>query len=84
MEATLDRLKVYELGGYHRNRMLRGFTRPVSRVSRALQARGEVDLGAPDILRPRYDYGVQANAFEVPEEVVQILIQFPDGHDVNN
>lgn len=72
--GAVDRSRVFELGRYGPNRMLRGFTRPVSRVTRALQANGHVDLRAPDMLRPRYDYGVQANAFKIPEEVVQILI----------
>lgn len=71
--GILDRASVYELGSYRPSRMLRGFTRPVSRVTRALQATGDVGLNVPDMLRPLYHSGVQATAFEIPAEVVEIL-----------
>jgi hypothetical protein len=60
-------------GRYSPKRMLRGFTRPVRRISRQLQETGDLDLTAPAMLTPRYDHGVQANAFEIPAEVVKIL-----------
>lgn len=71
--GAVDRQQVYQLGDYSEKRMLRGFTRPVRRVSRRLQEVGDLDLWVQEMLRPRYDYGVQANAFEIPGEVVEIL-----------
>ncbi len=71
--GVVDRHQVYQLGHYSENRMLRGFTKPVRRVSRRLQEVGDLDLRVQEMLRPRYDYGVQANAFEIPVEVVEIL-----------
>ncbi len=71
--GLIEREEVYRIGNYGPKRMLRGFTRPVRRVSRLLQEQGELDLDAPEMLRPRYDFGVQANAFEIPYEVVEIL-----------
>ncbi|MEV4344721.1 PIN-like domain-containing protein [Actinoplanes sp. NPDC049596] len=73
--GIIDRERVFEIGEYGPSRMLRGFTRPVSRITRSLQASGVVDLEVPEMLRPRYDYGVQANAFQVPDEVVRILTE---------
>lgn len=76
--GSVERTQVYAIGQYDPNRMLRGFTRPVARVTRKLQAEGDVGLRVPDMLRPRYDYGVQANAFEVPREVVDLLADLPE------
>ncbi|MDN5759783.1 MAG: PIN-like domain-containing protein [Tomitella sp.] len=73
--GSVGRDEVYRIGNYGAKRMLRGFTRPVRRVSRMLQEAGELDLTAPDMLQPRYDFGVQANAFEIPPEVVDILTE---------
>ncbi len=71
--GIVSRDEVFRLGGYGPKRMLRGFTRPVRRFSRLLQETGELDLRAPELLSPRYDHGVQANAFEIPSAVVEIL-----------
>lgn len=71
--GSVDRATVYSLGSYSSKRMLRGFTRPVRRISRLLQETGDLDLGAPEMLSPRYDRGVQADSFRIPEEVVKIL-----------
>ncbi|WP_164704376.1 PIN-like domain-containing protein [Blastococcus litoris] len=71
--GSVDRREVYRLGGYSPKRMLRGFTRPVRRMSRLLQEKGALELNAPEMLSPRYDHGVQANAFEIPQQVVEIL-----------
>lgn len=71
--GIISRDDIYRLGDYSPKRMLRGFTRPVRRISRLLQETGDLGLDAPEMLRPRYDFGVQANAFEIPPEVVDIL-----------
>lgn len=71
--GTVPRERVYEIGGFTPKRMLRGFTRPVRRCARRLQELGELDLDAPDMLTPRYDSGVQASAFEIPADVVELL-----------
>ena len=72
-EGRVDRETVYQIGDYAPNRMLRGFTRPVRRLSRVLQEAGTLDVRAPEMLTPRYDYSVEANAFQVPKEVVDII-----------
>ena len=75
--GLVDRQKVFELGNYGPKRMLRGFTRPVRRVSRLLQETGDLDLQAPEMLTPRYDFYGLADAFQIPDEVVELL----DGRD---
>lgn len=71
--GRVERDEVYQIGGYSPDRMLRGFTRPVRRLSRVLQEAGELDVRAPEMLTPRYDYSVEANAFQIPDQVVAIL-----------
>jgi predicted nucleic acid-binding protein len=72
--GVVSREEIYHLGEYSPKRMLRGFTRPVRRISRLLQETGDLGLDVSEMLRPRYDFGVQANAFEIPPEVVEILV----------
>lgn len=70
--GRIDRETVYELCGFEDDRMLRGFTKPTSRITRDLQADGIV---APDVepaLIPVYA-GVKAAAFRIPSEMVSIL-----------
>ena len=71
--GEVDRDVVYEIGGYDTERMLRGFTRPVARVTAELQAAGIVLDGVAPMLVALYPDGVKASAFRVPPEVVQIL-----------
>lgn len=68
----VDRGTVYAIGDYRDDRMLRGFTRPVTRLTRVLQARGTVAPDVQPMLRPVY-IDVKASGFEIPDEVVEIL-----------
>jgi hypothetical protein len=69
-DGFVSRNEVYELGDYDADRMLKGFTRPVSRVVRMLQARGSVPDDAIDVLSPVYDPKIKsfqrAAGFRVP------------------
>jgi predicted nucleic acid-binding protein len=67
--GRVTRDQVYELGGFPRNRMLRGFTRPPLRVTAALQAEGVVPDHVLPILVARYPDGVKASYFSVPPEI---------------
>lgn len=71
--GRITREKIYEIGGYDQDRMLRGFTRPAARVTRDLQREGLLDDGVEPILTPMYEGGVTAVRFEVPPDVVEIL-----------
>lgn len=69
---------IYELGDYHNDRMLRGFTRPFGRLTEALQASGGVPRGVRPIFVARYPDGVKASYFSVPPEIPGLLTQIQD------
>jgi predicted nucleic acid-binding protein len=71
--GQVSRDAVYELGSYSDDRMLRGFTRPVRRLTELLQDGGIVPAGVPPLLVARYPDGVKASYFGVPAEVPQLL-----------
>lgn len=65
---------VYRLGEYEASRTLRGFTRPVMRISRQLRDEGIIGEGSPDALKAVYDPEtsyVQAAGFRVPSDVLR-------------
>ena len=71
--GRVSREKVYELGEYADDRMLRGFTRPFRRLTAALQDEGAIPAGVSPIFVARYPDGVKASYFSVPSEVPQLL-----------
>lgn len=81
----VNREKVYELGGYADDRMLRGFTRPFRRLTAALQSEGAIPAGVAPIFVARYPDGVKTSYFSVPGEVPQLLeelsSELPGAHD---
>jgi hypothetical protein len=76
----VDRETVYEIGGYDDDRMLRGFTRPSTRLTRDMQAEGLIPHGVTPMLSPQY-VGVRAAGFVIPDEVVSILHGSPTRRD---
>lgn len=71
--GRVSRAKVYELGDYADDRMLRGFTRPFRRLTATLQGEGSIPPGVSPIFVARYPDGVKASHFSVPAEVPQLL-----------
>ncbi|WP_410619613.1 PIN-like domain-containing protein [Amycolatopsis sp. cmx-8-4] len=71
--GRVSREKVYELGGYADDRMLRGFTRPVRRLTATLQGEGAVPTRVAPVFVARYPDGVKASYFGVPAEVPALL-----------
>lgn len=69
---------VYALGKYPETRTLKGFTRPVNRVTADLVDSGLLPEDAEDLLRPDYDPAVKsfqrAKGFFVPMEVVKLAM----------
>jgi len=78
--GRVDRARIYELTGRDEGRVLRGFTRPVRTVVRALTKEGVEGLGSEDLLNAGYDSGVQTTHFYVPNQVVRM---FRDTSDSN-
>ncbi|MEV6348420.1 hypothetical protein [Actinoplanes sp. NPDC051851] len=71
--GIIDRAAVYEICGYDSSRMLRGFTRPTSRITLELQDEGSVPAGVKPILEALYPDDVRTSGFRIPDEVVDIL-----------
>lgn len=71
--GLINRADVYRLAGRDEDRMLRGFTRPVSRITSDLQQAGMVGMEVEPMLTPNYGTGVTAEQFEIPLDVVEIL-----------
>jgi len=76
-QGFVDRDKVYALGEYEESRTLRGFTRPVKRITQQMRDSGEVPLHAIEVLAPVYDPTIlsfnQAAGFSVSEELIPLL-----------
>lgn len=85
-EAAMDvnrrvlRERVYELGDYDDDRMLRGFTRPFTRLTEALQYEGLVPERVKPVFWASYPHGVKASWFTVPPEIPDLLRQL-EGRD---
>lgn len=75
----VSRDQVYELGDFPDDRMLKGFTRPLLRLTRTLQAEGIVADSVLPILVARYPDGVKASYFSVPPEVPALLKELEAG-----
>jgi hypothetical protein len=71
--GRLPRALVYELGEYEDGRTLRGFTRPVNRITRQLQREGLVASDVAPALEPVYEQGVHAAYLAVPPDVRELL-----------
>ena len=71
--GRISRARVYELDNRDESQMLRGFTRPVKRVTAELQAKGDVPYGVVALLHAVYETGVKSSHFAVPQEVVALL-----------
>lgn len=71
--GQISRARVYELDSRDPNQMLRGFTKPVKRVTYELQARGHVPYGVTALLDAQYETGVKTSHLAVPQEVVELL-----------
>jgi hypothetical protein len=71
--GSIDRATVYEIAGYPSHRTLRGFTTPVKRLTRLMQEESDLPVDLIPALEARYDHGVLATRFEVPDEFVEAL-----------
>ncbi|MCU7722472.1 hypothetical protein ODJ79_01975 [Actinoplanes sp. KI2] len=69
----VTRDKVYELGNYPADRVLKGFTRPINRIVAEMRASGEIPSDAVDPFVPAYDQVTgRAIGFRVAPEIVAL------------
>lgn len=71
--GIIERAEIYEIAEYEEGRTLKGFTRPVNRITSQLIHDGIVDQRVSPMLSPIYDGGVWALRFEIPIEVAEML-----------
>ncbi len=76
----VERAAIYEIARYNDERMLRGYTRPVNRITKDLQEAGIVQAGVTPMLQPVY-VDVKAAGFKIPGEVVDLLVDGPSEDD---
>lgn len=69
--GTLSRNDVYEIGEYDENRSLRGFTRPIRRITQDLRDSGEVTSDL-EVLEVAYE-GSQASNFTIRPELLPLV-----------
>ncbi|MCK9878692.1 PIN domain-containing protein [Frankia sp. Ag45/Mut15] len=84
LDGSISREEVYRIGGYAEERSLRGFTRPVRRVTQEFQERGLLPPDLPELLVADYDERSplgSAIGFSVPSDVVLLLA--PLGSDAD-
>lgn len=71
--GRVSRARVYELDNRDPEQMLRGFTKPVRRITSELQADDVIPYGVRPLLGAVYESGVEASHFAVPPEVVELV-----------
>jgi hypothetical protein len=71
--GSVSRAEVYRVAGFSRDRSLRGFTRPVNRITDQLIMEGLIATEASSILYPYYGTGVLALSFLVPDAVLPLF-----------
>lgn len=76
--GRISRARVYELDNRDTSQMLRGFTRPVKRITAELQSVGDVPRGVPPLLDAIYEEGMKSSHFGVPHHVVSLLEELRD------
>lgn len=79
-DGTISRARVYEITERDEGQSLRGFTRPVARITQLLQEEGEIPDNLPKLLSAYYDEDsevssyTRASHFCVPSELVGELV----------
>ena len=72
-DGVIDRDSVYEVAGYSRERSLRGFTRPITRLTSLLVRRNALGADAQPALSPIYDAANRASGFRLAPEVARLI-----------
>ncbi len=73
-DGYVSREDVYRIAGFGEGRQLKGFTRPINRITQHLKAEGRIADGALDVLQPVYDKMTHGfgwvDGFRVPDEIL--------------
>ncbi|MFI2486838.1 hypothetical protein ACH47X_08010 [Promicromonospora kroppenstedtii] len=71
--GQISRDELYEVAGFDPERSVRGLARSTNRITEALINEGRLAVGTPRALRPIYGTSGRAEAYEVPNDLVQAL-----------
>jgi hypothetical protein len=71
--GMISREEIFEICNFDSDRMLRGFTRPCSRITSYLKNTGVLPRDVQPCLRPEFDKEGIAQAFLIPPEMVEVL-----------
>ncbi|GAA3621556.1 hypothetical protein GCM10022223_43060 [Kineosporia mesophila] len=71
--GSVSREEIFEICNFDSDRMLRGFTRPCSRITSYLKNSGVLPREVQPCLRPEFDKEGIAKAFLIPPEMVDVL-----------
>lgn len=77
--GQISRDQLYDVAGFSAERSLRGLASPTNRITADLIDEGRLAVGTPRALRPIYGTGGRAEAYEVPDELVEALIPWAAG-----
>ncbi|MGW3895695.1 PIN-like domain-containing protein [Micromonospora profundi] len=77
-DGYVARSQVYEIGGYHEGRSLRGFTRPINRIVQIMRDQGTLPEQAVDLFWAVYNedspaFGVAAG-FQIHDDVLPLFL----------
>lgn len=70
----VSRPRVFKIGNYSAERMLRGFTKPVKRIVAAMKKSGEIPDNACDLLIPCYQDANTVDGFLVDPDLAAFLL----------
>lgn len=79
MGGLADTFSIYDLCDYSEDRSLKGFTRPVTRLTDLLRRRGKIPESAVHVLKAEYETGSgRASGFSVHPQLVQMINDLTD------
>lgn len=82
MDGVADAASIYDICQYSEDRSLRGFTKPVTRLTGVLRGLGKIPDSAVQVLKAEYDSGPgPASGFSVHPLLVPLINDLPDGDD---
>ncbi|MFA1544591.1 PIN-like domain-containing protein [Actinomadura monticuli] len=84
-DGFVSRDAIYALAGYDESRSLRGFTRPITRITGIFREQGTISASAEDILTADYDDSAGspglAIGFSMPQSIVPLVRSLGRGVD---
>jgi hypothetical protein len=79
MDGVADAASIYDICKFSDERSLKGFTKPVTRLTGLLRRLGKIPESAVQVLKAEYDAGPgRASGFSVHPQLIQLINDLPD------